>query len=232
MVLRAVQHQRIAGIGVLLLLALLPLASATLSTTTMTWVAGTNKSFTTTYGAACSGTSFFFVETDANVNFGDADSDGNWAMVRPNSSSGGGTTTFCQSTALRPIVLTNNGNSTLNIDGNFLVDLNSTDVNIQLKVWMATATGCGVGPDGNGFGGWEKPCSVVSTTGAVTISTCKDFNSSVDTVASRLISSLPIGDSNGLCFSGETLQGPQTPGGAGGNISSGNHPLQFQIGNS
>lgn len=225
---------------VILAAIVLPLVSATLATTTMTWVVGSNKSFTVIYGGACSGTNFFFVESDANALLGDADSDGNATLVRPNSSSAGGATTLCQSATLAPITVQNNGNVDLNVDGNFVTDFNTIDVNIVLRVWQGTGSGCGstfpaaykAGTDANGFGGYNFPDCPIKYGGTdangdpTTATGCKTFNQLQDKEDTRLVFKLLAGDLNQLCFSGD-LNGY---GASGGSVRSGNHPLQFQLG--
>ncbi len=110
-------------------------------------------------------------------------------------------TTFCQSSTLSPLTLTNSGNTTVNVDGNFASAFTGNDVNVVLKVWMGDGTGCGA--DGNGLGGWEKDCSVTGTTNPVTSTTCKNYNQFNATIGSRLVTNLAAGDTNQLCFSGD-----------------------------
>jgi hypothetical protein len=107
-------------------------------------------------------------------------------------------TNFCQSSSLAPITLTNNGNVDVNVDGNFASAFSGADVNIVLKAWQGSS-GCG----NTGFGGWEKDCSVTSTTSPVTTTTCKNYNQFNATTASRLVSTLTVGSSSQLCFSGD-----------------------------
>lgn len=128
------------------------------------------------------------------------------------------TETFCQSDTVAPITITNNGNTAVNIDGNFSTAFSGADVNIALKAWMGTGTGCGV--DGNGLGGWEGTCSVSGTTSPVSATQCKEWNNSNATVGSRLTTSLGVGDTNALCFSGEFI----------GFVGAGDHNQLFQTG--
>jgi hypothetical protein len=150
------------------------------------------------------------------------------------------------------MIITNNGNVDINIDGNFVVDFNDTggvgDVNLVLRVWMGNGTGCGITQavvgrtgDTNGFGGYGFPDCPIKYAGfgdangnPVTPTGCKTFrhqtgndvngNPSRD---ARLVTKLLTGDSNMLCFSGD-LTGDGAGGGS--SINTGNHPLQFQLG--
>ncbi|MDO8427967.1 MAG: hypothetical protein Q7S92_02025 [Candidatus Diapherotrites archaeon] len=197
----------------------------------MTWVVPANYSHTVTYGAACSTSAFYFVETDSNM---DSDADGNGSQARPNSSSGGGAATKCQSSTLAPVLITNNGNIAANIDGNFMVDLNGTDVNVVLKVWMGTGAGCGEaaptgGGDVNGMGGWRQDCNVANATTAVTKIVCRQFNQSNETTAGRLVTSLGINDTNQLCFSGDFNGMGYTPTSLVA-VPQGSHAIQIQVG--
>jgi len=176
--------------------------SATISPTTMTWVVPSSKSILVSYGGSCSATAFFFVETNATE---DNDTDGNAARILPYNLRSGGSA--CQAQTTAPIVITNNGNATTNIDVNFNDNI---DTNIWLKVWMGNgdaATDCGAA---DAFGGYSKLCALpgaADTTTPVAYTTCRDFNSSNETTTVRLISSLPVLDTNHLCVSGE-LMGP------------------------
>ncbi len=67
-------------------------------------------------------------------------------------------TNFCQSSTLAPMTVTNVGNTAINIDGNFSSAFSGVDINLELKVWQGTGSGCGV--DGNGLGGWQRDCNV------------------------------------------------------------------------
>lgn len=110
-------------------------------------------------------------------------------------------TDFCQSSTLAPITVTNNGNQDVNVDINLLTAFSGTDINLALKEWMGTGDGCG--SDGNGMGGWEDVCSA-AVTSAPTSSTCTVFTSANATTNHRVATKLLQGDSNQLCFSGET----------------------------
>jgi hypothetical protein len=215
-------HYTLAAVLVALLF-LIPIVYAATTTTTMTWVVPTNKSHTATYGAACSTSAFYFVESDANHD--GLDYDGNATQVRPNSSTNGGAATKCQSSTLAPILITNNGNVTVNVDGNFSAGFSGDDTNMLLKVWMGTGSGCGAasasdGGDSNGLGGWEVDCSVTVATNPVTIATCRHYDVDNETAAGRLITNLAINDANQLCFSGDF----------NGGMTQGNHAGTFQIG--
>lgn len=188
---------RLLLVSVLVLVSLVLFSSfslaATTNTTAMTWVIPSNKSHTLTYGGACSASNFYFVESNGE----DSDIDGNTSKILPYSASSGGT--VCQSNAVASITVTNNGNVAINIDANFQTGLSGNDQNVGIKVWMGTGSGCGT----SGLGGWQRPCSVQSTSNPVTASTCRDFNISNFTTTARLVSSLGVGDTNQLCFSGE-----------------------------
>lgn len=187
----------------LILLPALVLGAVT-NTTAMTWIIASNKSHTISYGGACSASNFYFIETNGE----DADSDGNSAKVLPYDASNGGS--VCQSAAVASITVTNNGNTSINIDANFQTGLSGNDQNVGIKVWMGTGSGCG----SNGLGGWQLNCSVQSTTNPVTATTCRDFNMSNFTTTARLVSSLAKTDTNQLCFAGE-INGKDTRVGAG-----------------
>lgn len=188
---------RTVSVFVLLIACLLVFSSfsfaATTNTTAMTWVIPSNKSHTVTYGGACSASNFYFIESNGE----DSDIDGNTSKILPYSASSGGT--VCQSAAVASITVTNNGNVSINIDANFQTGLSGNDQNVGIKVWMGTGSGCGT----SGLGGWQKNCGVQSTSNPVTSSTCRDFNISNFTTTARLVSSLAVGDTNQLCFSGE-----------------------------
>ncbi len=110
-------------------------------------------------------------------------------------------TDFCQSSTLTPFTITNTGGAATNIDANFSTAFAGDDLNIVLKAWMGNGIGCGA--DGNGLGGWEKDCSITSTTSAVTPTQCKTWNNLNATTNSRLVTSLGAGDTNQICFSGD-----------------------------
>ncbi|HIH21679.1 MAG: hypothetical protein QT12_C0019G0003 [archaeon GW2011_AR21] len=183
---------------IIVLLALVLLASfviANQQTTTMTWVVPSNKSHSISYPGGCSQEAFFFVESNAVI---DNDVDGNANQILPYTNRTGGSA--CQSDSLAGILITNNGNAAANIDANFGAAL---DINIWLKVWMGgiDTAGCGTA----GFGGWQRTCTLLSTTAPVTSAACKDFNIDNATTNTRLVTTLPVGDSNKLCFSGEFM---------------------------
>ena len=216
---------------ILLLLFLIPIIviAATQQPTTMTWVVGSNKSVTFTYGAACSTTLFYYVESDA---YFDSDSDGNAWQIRPNSSSGGGVETKCQSSTFAPLSILNNGNTSVDINAVFTTAL---DANTWLKVWLGTGTGCGAagpgGGDSNGMRGWSINCALFAPTDFTTAlgtNTCRDFNSANSTMAVKLVSALLQNDSNQLCFSGE-LRGPQGDT-QPALVGSGSHANDFNVG--
>jgi hypothetical protein len=106
---------------------------------------------------------------------------------------------YCQSPTLAPLYITNTGTAITNIDGNFASAFAGNDINIVLKVWMGTGIGCGA----NGMGGWEKDCSITGTTTPVNQAQCKQFNQTNATIGTRLVTSLAVGDTNQLCFSGD-----------------------------
>ncbi len=107
--------------------------------------------------------------------------------------------TFCQTSAVAPITITNNGQANLNFDGNFSSAFAGNDVNLVLKVWQGTGSGCGT----NGMGGWEKDCSITNNQQDLGMTTCRQWNQSNATTNGRLISTLGPNDSNQLCFSGD-----------------------------
>ncbi|MDP2665892.1 MAG: hypothetical protein Q8P05_00085 [Candidatus Diapherotrites archaeon] len=110
-------------------------------------------------------------------------------------------TNFCQSETLSPFTITNVGGSSVDLDGNFSSAFTGTDLNIVLKVWQGTGSGCG--SDDNGLGGWEKDCSVTGTTTPPTATTCRQYNQSNAITPARLVTGLGGGDTNQLCFSGD-----------------------------
>ncbi len=185
------------AVGSVLLVALILLpgivSGAVTNTTSMQWVIPANKSHTTAYGGSCSSSLFFFVETNGE----DSDIDGNSAKVLPYNAASGGTA--CQSNVVAAMTVTNNGNTTINVDANFQTGLSGNDQNVGIKVWMGTGAGCGT----SGLGGWQLNCGVQSTSNPVTATTCRDFNIMNFTTTARLTSSLAAGDTNQLCFSGE-----------------------------
>jgi len=201
--------------------------------TTMTWVVGSNKSVTFSYGAACSTANFFYVESDANY---DPDSDGNAWQIRPNSSSAGGVGTKCQSSTLAPLLITNNGNASVDINAVFAT---AVDTNVWMKAWLGTGTGCGAGGGGgddNGMRGWIVNCALgnigatplADRATALSAAVCRDFNSGNSTLPVKLVGTLLQNDTNQLCFSGE-LRGP-----AGdtqpAQVGSGNHADDLNLG--
>ncbi len=194
-------------------------AFANTSTTTMTWNVPSNKTHSISYGGTCSATAFFFVESNAVM---DSDADGNAAKILPYNLRSGGTA--CQAAGTAGMVITNAGNVSINIDANFASAL---DANTWLKVWMGNGdagTDCGTA----GFGGWSKLCALpgaADTTTPISPTACRDFNSNNSTTAARLVSSIPIGDTNHLCFSGEFL-GPVIT--LPSNVTYGDHNGTFQ----
>ena len=109
------------------------------------------------------------------------------------------TNMFCQTQTIAPITIANTGQSNLNMDGNFSAAFSGNDINLVLKVWQGTGSGCGA----YGMGGWEKDCSVTGATTDLGTSTCRQFNSTNATSNGRLVTALAAGDSNQLCFSGD-----------------------------
>ena len=185
---------------------------ATQLTTTMTWFVPANKTFTIAYGGSCSTTAFFFPEDQAVL---DNDNDGNAAQILPYNVRSGGTA--CQSSSFAPVLITNACNTTITVDGNFSGNI---DTNLWLKAWQGTGAGCGT----SGLGGWQLRCGLTGTQDLNT-SHCKDFNSSNDLVAARLVTSLPLGDTNQLCFTGDFLT--EVAGGLT-TITQGDHNGTFQ----
>ncbi|QQR92793.1 MAG: hypothetical protein IPJ89_00940 [Candidatus Iainarchaeum archaeon] len=106
---------------------------------------------------------------------------------------------FCQSATIAPFTIYNNGNTDINVDGNFSSAFSGNDTNLVLKVWQGTGSGCGTA----GMGGWEKDCSVTNPQTDLGTSTCRQYNQSNATTAGRLVSNLGTGDSNQLCMSGD-----------------------------
>jgi hypothetical protein len=202
----------VIGILVLLLIFLGTMASAAnFADTTMTWFVSSTKSLTVSYGSPCSSTAFFFPESKAEY---DADSDGNWARTVPHSNRAGDTN--CQTSAQAGMTVNNTGTAVINVDGNFSTGFTGADVNIVLKVWQGSGSGCGT----NGMGGWEMDCSVVSVTSAPNTTTCRNFNQFNETAGARLATNLGTFASQQLCFSGD----------GNGFLSSGDHNGTFTIG--
>lgn len=173
--------------------------SVTSQNTTMTWVVPNNRSFTLTYGGSCSATAFFFVEYIAQD---DADIDGNGTRILP-AVSRSGTDSNCQSPSVAGMTVTNNGNVSFDVNAAFTSNL---DTNLWLKVWQGNGAGCGTG----GFGGWALNCYLTRTQNYVldiNEGTCRDWNSATDLISQTLATSLAVGDSNQLCFSGDFLSG-------------------------
>lgn len=192
-----------------------PIALAASIGTTTIWNVPVNKSHSIAYTSPCSATAFFFNEQNAVA---DPDVDGNATKMLPFSarSTAGGTP--CQDASTAPITVTNNGNTTVNLDANFAGAL---DTNVWLKAWKGTGSGCGT----SGLGGWQLRCTVVSTTTAVTTSACKDFNSSNSLVASRLTTTLTAASTQQFCFSGEFMAEVI---GQTANVGGGDHNGAFQ----
>lgn len=190
------------------------IAFAASISTTMTWVVPTNKSHTVDYSNSCSQSAFYFVESDANLD--GYDIDGNAGRVAPTSTSAG--SAWCQSGSVASMLITNNGNAAINLDGNFDAAFSGVDTNLVLKVWMGNGSGCGTG----GFGGYAKDCTVTGSN-PVTQTTCRQFNSTNATTAGRLVTSLAINDSNQLCFSGDFNGGDFNSG-----VSVGSHAVTFR----
>ncbi|MBM3281873.1 MAG: hypothetical protein FJY86_00845 [Candidatus Diapherotrites archaeon] len=199
--------------GLILLVIFGTFALANVSTTTMTWFVATAKSLTVTYGSPCTSVAFFFPETKA---FFDSDTDGNWAQVVPHTNRAGDTN--CQTSAQAGMTVSNTGTSAINGDGNFASHLSGADVNVVLKVWLGTGSGCGT----NGMGGWEKDCTITErdATTAPTTTTCRNFNVFNDINGGRLFSSLAVFGAQQLCFSGD----------GNGFVGAGDHNGNFQIG--
>lgn len=195
-------------------------AFANMVSTTMTWYVPAFRSHSVAYGGSCSATAFFFSE--ANALQGAGAIDGNAAQILPYNLRSEGSA--CQAAGTAAMVLTNAGNVVINIDANFA---SAPDTNTWLKIWMGNgdaSTDCGTG----GFGGWSKLCALpgaADTTTPVTYTTCRDFNSNNGTIAARLITGLPLNDTNHLCFSGE-LVGPVITVPA--NVTYGDHNATFQ----
>lgn len=208
---------KMIGIVTMLLLSMLlvlPLASANTVTTTMTWFVASARSISVSYGSPCSSSAFFFVETNAQH---DPDSDGNAARVVPSSNRIADAN--CQSSSQASMVVSNTGTSTLNVDANFASGFAGADVNIVLKVWQGTGTGCGT----HGLGGWELNCTA-SANGDVTTApnttTCRNFNQFNETAGARVVTSLAAFAAQQLCYSGDF----------NGFVSSGDHNGTFQLG--
>lgn len=205
---------RVIGIVTLLLLGtllLVPIVSANVVQTTMTWFVASARSISVSYGSPCSSSAFFFVETNAQY---DPDSDGNAARVVPSSNRIADSN--CQSSSQASMLVTNTGTSTLNVDANFASAFAGADTNIVLKVWQGTGTGCGT----DGLGGWEATCTVVSTTSAPNTTTCRNFNEHNDTAGARVITNLAPFAGQQLCYSGDFNS----------FVASGDHNAVFQLG--
>ncbi len=181
--------------------------------TTMTWVVPSNVSHSLSYPGSCSSVNFFFVESTCGF---DSDTDGNGSRCVPYTTSAG--TTACQDASTYGMLVTNNGNVAVNIDGNFTTDFTGVDTNLLLRVWMGNGTGCGT----SGLGGWQLPCSVTAATTPVTSTTCRSYSSLNETAAGRFASALGVNDTNGLCFSGDFNAG------FGNGVSAGSHAKAFR----
>ena len=178
---------------------------------TMTWVVPSNVSHSVAYGGSCSSSAFYFVESNCAF---DSDVDGNGSKCVPYDASSGGSA--CQDgSSLQAIVVTNNGNIDVNIDGNFTAGFSGSDLNLVLKIWKGNDTHCGT----SGLGGWEDPCSVTGATSPVTTTTCRNYNQFNETAAGRLITALETSDTNGLCFSGDF----------NGTVTQGEHAVTFRL---
>ena len=178
---------------------------------TMTWVVPSSLSHSIGYGGACNASTFYFVESNCVY---DSDIDGNGSKCVPTSDIAG--TSDCQdASALQAITVQNNGNIAFDLDGNFTAGFAGADVNILLRAWQGNDTHCGTA----GLGGWESPCTVTGATDPVTTTTCRMYDSVNETAAGRLMTALPAGDTNGLCFSGDF----------NGGMSQGNHAVAFRV---
>lgn len=210
------------ALAVLILVLLLAQVIANTLNTSMTWVVPSNKSHSIAYGGACSATSFFFVESDANF---DSDVDGNGAMIAPNSFNQGGASTLCQTNGIAGITVTNNGNVAINIDANVNPDFNGADRNLVLKVWMGLGNGCTM--TSGLFNGWQSNCGIIGATTPVTQAACKDFNAGDSNAYSRLVNALGIGGTNQLCFSGDFGSATGTQATVGANVAQGSYVHSF-----
>lgn len=204
-----------------ILYLLIPIVFAVTSqNTTMTWFVPSNKNFTLTYGGSCSATAFFFPES---IGIDDADADGNVSRVLP-SISRNGNDGNCQSSTVAGMTIQNTGNVTYDVNALFTGNI---DTNLWLKVWQGNGSGCGT----NGMGGWALRCQLTENnvgfdlneaTGGVG---CRDFNSSNDLISATLVVSLPVNDTNQLCFSGDLLG---SVSGSPANVAQGDHNGTFQ----
>lgn len=208
---------KMIGIVTMLLLGtllLVPIVSANVVTTTMTWFVASAKSISVAYGSPCTSAAFFFVETNAQF---DPDSDGNAARVVPTSNRIADSN--CQSSAQASMLVSNTGTSTLNVDANFGSAFAGADLNIVLKVWQGTGTGCGTA----GLGGWELNCTASAggdVTTAPNTTTCRNFNQFNETAGARVITNLAAFASQQLCYSGDFNS----------YVSAGDHNGSFQLG--
>ena len=198
-----------------------PLIFAAAIGTTTTWNVPAYTAHSITYASGCSSTAFVFDENRAAI---DGDIDGNGSKILPWSTrttdSGG---VACQSSSTAGMTITNIGNVTMDVDGNFssLFYATGLDVNIWLKVWQGTGSGCGT----SGMGGWNHRCDVIQFFDDVTPTRCRDYNSSNALLgAGLLINGLPTGDTNQLCFSGEFMAAVI---GQKANVSGGDHNGAF-----
>ncbi len=208
--------QRVLIFYLILMMSAAIIMAATSTDITMTWVVPANVSYSIAYGGSCSASTWYFVE--GNCLHDGIDTDGNGAKCMPLSATIG-TNVACQSTDLAPVSITNNGNISFNLDGNWPVDLNGTDTNLALKVWLASTTGCGT----DSFGGWAKDCTVTGTN-PVTATTCRQYWKGATNTSPnlRLVNTLLINDNNKLCFSGD-FNGFETA------VTQGNHPVIFRV---
>ncbi len=207
----------ISGLGIVFLL-LASFGFANVVTTTMTWVVANTKSISIAYTSPCTSSAFFFVETTALF---DPDSDGNGAKVAPQGGRAAGDAN-CQTSAVAPVLITNNGTGDVNVDGNFAASLSGNDVNIVLKVWLGS-TGCGGTGANGGYGGWEARCTSIApfdTVTAPTTSACRSFDNNNWTTGARIITNLTRTSAQQLCFSGDFNV----------LVPAGDHNGNFQIG--
>lgn len=201
-----------------LFLPFLYVIAATSASTTMVWFVPTDRSITVAYGGSCSATAFFFVESIA---LDDPDVDGNGSRILP-AISRTGTDSNCQSSSVAGITVTNAGNVAYDVNASFSANI---DENLWLKVWQGTGAGCGT----LGFGGWDLRCRFTENDAGSDLNQaggCRDFNSSNETISATLATSLPINDTNQLCFSGDFLG---SISGAKSNVAQGDHNGTFVI---
>ncbi|MDO8661574.1 MAG: hypothetical protein Q7K43_06805, partial [Candidatus Woesearchaeota archaeon] len=92
-------------------------------------------------------------------------------------------------------------------------------------VWMGRGDGCTMAS--GLFAGWTSPCTIVGSTTAVTQAACRDFNAGDANAYVRLTTSLGVGGTNQLCFSGDFGLATGTQATVGANVGQGTYTHGF-----